>query len=158
MRISLPLMHPSSPSLLQKRRSWIPNLGCFLKPHTELLKMVWAPSNSDATLITLYLAGIPMDKISYSRTSVFSGSLSTDYADTNKWDLENGSKHSLMGTNSLLSGRLSWFFNLLGPNLTLDTACSSSLVALDLGCQSLLSGSADMVTRFCIKIHKVLIH
>jgi acyl transferase domain-containing protein len=61
-------------------------------------------------------------------------------------DLEQGSKHGVVGMTSLLSGRLSWFFNLLGPCLTLDTACSSSLVALDLGCQTLYTGASDMVS------------
>lgn len=55
------------------------------------------------------------------------------------------SKQSINCLSSLLSGRLSWFFNMHGPNLTLDTACSSGLVALDLGCKSLQTHSASMV-------------
>lgn len=48
------------------------------------------------------------------------------------------------GAPSMLSNRLSWFFDLRGPSLTLDTACSSSMVALDLACQALQSGQSDM--------------
>lgn len=60
-------------------------------------------------------------------------------------DLEQMSKQSINSLSSLLSGRLGWFFNFQGPNLTLDTACSSGFVALDLGCKSLYDRSADMV-------------
>lgn len=93
------------------------------------------------------IAGIPMENISNSNTSVYTGNFSDDYESCGLLDLEQRSKYGLLGLPSLLSGRLSWFFNLLGPCLTLDTACSSSLVALDLGCQSLYTGASDMVSR-----------
>lgn len=47
-------------------------------------------------------------------------------------------------SSSLASNRLSWFYNLKGPSLTLDTACSSSLTALHLACQSIRTGEAEM--------------
>ena len=87
-----------------------------------------------------------MEKVSNSNTSAYAGNLSNDFQSTCARDLEQGSKYGLVGMTSLLSGRLSWFFNLLGPCLTLDTACSSSLVALDLGCQTLYTGTSDMVS------------
>lgn len=43
----------------------------------------------------------------------------------------------------MMSNRLSWFYDLRGPSLTLDTACSSSLVALDLAVQNLRSSTAE---------------
>lgn len=36
-----------------------------------------------------------------------------------------------------MSNRISWFYDLNGPSLTLDTACSSSLVGLHLACQGI---------------------
>lgn len=47
--------------------------------------------------------------------------------------------------NAMMSNRISHFFNLQGPSLTVDTGCSASLVCFHLACQSLISGESDMV-------------
>jgi acyl transferase domain-containing protein len=90
-------------------------------------------------------AGIPIENVSNSNTSVYTGNLADDFKFVSAQDIERNSRYGMVGMTGLLSGRLSWFFNLKGPSLTVDTACSSSLVALDLGCQSLSSGSSNMV-------------
>lgn len=43
-----------------------------------------------------------------------------------------------------IANRLSYFFNLRGPSVSVDTACSTSLVGLHLGCQSLRTGDSKM--------------
>ncbi|OSC42508.1 polyketide synthase [Mycobacterium decipiens] len=45
---------------------------------------------------------------------------------------------------TMLSNRLSFALNLMGPALTVDTACSSSLVAFHLACQAVASGDCEM--------------
>jgi acyl transferase domain-containing protein len=40
----------------------------------------------------------------------------------------------------MLANRLSYFFDLRGPSITLDTACSSGLVALHEACKSIRNG------------------
>ncbi|KAK7908914.1 hypothetical protein PG985_014792, partial [Apiospora marii] len=98
----------------------------------------------ETTYRALENAGESMEAISGSKTSVYTGNLADDYKFVFGQDIEQNSKYGTVGMTGLLSGRLSWFFNLRGPALTVDTACSSSLVALDLGCQSLLASTSDM--------------
>lgn len=91
-------------------------------------------------------AGIPMESIDGSNTSVHVGSFTNDFTTINWRDAEQIPKYSATGVaSSILSNRLSWFYNLHGPSMTIDTACSSGMVALDLGCNGLWSGTSDMV-------------
>ena len=45
---------------------------------------------------------------------------------------------------SVLSGRLSYFFGLEGPSITVHTACSSALVGLHLACQALRDRACEL--------------
>ena len=47
---------------------------------------------------------------------------------------------------SMLSNRISWFYDLRGPSFTIDTACSSSMVALHEACRELQDGSSKMAS------------
>ena len=90
-------------------------------------------------------AGIPMEKVSGSLTGCFVGSFTMDWRDALSKDVEGAPKHAYVGTGvEFLSNRVSWFFNMLGPSMTLNTACSSSLVALHMACQSLRTGDSNM--------------
>ena len=87
-----------------------------------------------------------METLQESRTSVHVGSFTNDFQTIAYRDDQQIPKYNATGAaTSLLSNRLSWFFGLKGPSITIDTACSSSLVALDLACNSLWSGNSNVV-------------
>ncbi|KAK2813768.1 Type I Iterative PKS [Emmonsiellopsis sp. PD_5] len=90
-------------------------------------------------------AGLAMEKIAGSKTSVYAGTAYRDYGIISQKDFLRFSRYSIMGVDaSMLANRISHFFDFRGPSASVETACSSSLVALDLSCQSLWNGSCDM--------------
>lgn len=89
----------------------------------------------------LELAGIPMEKLQGSDTGVYVGLMTNDYADILGRDIQNFPTYFASGTaRSILSNRISYFFDWHGPSMTIDTACSSSLIALHQAVQSLRNG------------------
>lgn len=93
----------------------------------------------------LETAGYPIDQIQGSLTSVFVGLMTGDFGDIQVRDLETLPTYNATGTaRSFLSNRISYFFDLKGPSMTIDTACSSSLVALHQAVQSLRNGDSKM--------------
>lgn len=90
-------------------------------------------------------AGITLEEINGSQTSVFCGCFTNDYNAMVTKDLEYYPKYTVTGTgNSILANRISYFYNLHGPSATIDTACSSSLVCFHLGNQSLRNHECDI--------------
>ncbi|KAI9741637.1 MAG: polyketide synthase [Cirrosporium novae-zelandiae] len=90
-------------------------------------------------------AGMTVDALSGTDTSVFSGSFTRDYHDSMMRDSETLPRYFVTGNGmAMLSNRISYFFNLKGSSLTVDTGCSTSLVALHLACQSLRAGESGM--------------
>ncbi|RVD82149.1 uncharacterized protein DFL_006583 [Arthrobotrys flagrans] len=90
-------------------------------------------------------AGLTLDYVNGSKTSVHVGCLSQDYKVGNNKDSEASPKYTATGDEfTILANRLSWFYNLNGPSMSVETACSSSLVALDLACQLLRNGDTDL--------------
>jgi acyl transferase domain-containing protein len=92
------------------------------------------------------LAGLPMEKVAGSRTSVYTGSFCNDWVHLTFLDGEECTTTAALGaTPNLNANRISWFFDFIGNSANVDTACSSSLVCLDMGCQGLRLGNEDMV-------------
>ena len=91
----------------------------------------------------MFIAGIPVRQVAGSNTSVYMGSFCRDWTDILNRDLETLPFSQATGTGqALLANRLSYFYDLKGPSISIDTACSSSLVAVHLACQSLRTGES----------------
>ncbi|AOJ40108.1 non-ribosomal peptide synthetase [Burkholderia lata] len=92
-------------------------------------------------------AGIPVDSLKGSRTGVFVGITTNDYANL---QLRNGGGSGIDGyffTGNPLNtaaGRISYGLGVQGPSMAIDTACSSSLTAIHTASQNLRSGECDL--------------
>ena len=90
-------------------------------------------------------AGLPLATLAGTQTSCYIGCFTNDYREMQLRDPESAPLYTLSGSGpEMISNRISWFFDLKGPSMTLNTACSSSLVALHQGCQSLRSKESSM--------------
>ncbi|KAH8652666.1 putative polyketide synthase [Tricladium varicosporioides] len=99
----------------------------------------------ETTYEALENAGITLSQASESNTSVFIGSFLQDYDSVLNKDPQIPRSYRAPGIAlSMLSNRISWFYNLHGPSMTVDTACSSSLIAFHLACQSIRSGESEI--------------
>lgn len=99
----------------------------------------------EVTFEALENAGVKVEDIAGSDTSCYVGCFTRDYHEMLYRDIESAPMYTGTGTGfSLFSNRISWFYDLRGPSMTLDTACSSSLVGLHLACRGLQSGESKM--------------
>ncbi|KAK5652872.1 hypothetical protein OQA88_9538 [Cercophora sp. LCS_1] len=99
----------------------------------------------ETTYEALESAGITLRDVAGSNTSVYAGSFFRDYHESLIKDPDSLPRFLLMGTGAAMaSNRLSHFFDLRGPSMSVDTGCSTTLTALHQGCQSLRSGESDM--------------
>ena len=90
-------------------------------------------------------AGIAADSLAGTRTGVFAGAGAGDYAQLGATDLSGiDAWYGTGGSISIVANRVSYYFDLRGPSVTIDTACSSSLVAIHLAVQSLRTGDSDL--------------
>nr|WP_052398024.1 type I polyketide synthase [Streptomyces sp. NRRL F-5123] len=90
-------------------------------------------------------AGIDPQTLRGSRTGVFVGAGPTDYATGAPLAPASAEGYAVTGsTPAVISGRVSYFFGLEGPAVTIDTACSSALVSLHMACQALRAGECTM--------------
>ena len=103
--------------------------------------------SNEAFLLTMVVAGIPLDKVFGSNTSVYTGCFTTDYLLQLAKDPQYLPTYAATGAApSFLANRLSWFYDLQGPSVNLDSACSSSGMALDWACSGLRDRTVNMVS------------
>lgn len=92
---------------------------------------------------SLEAAGLTIDELQGSQTAVYVGLMCADYADLLGRDTNYFPTYFASGTaRSIMSNRISYFFDWRGPSMTIDTACSSSLVAVHQAVQLLRSGES----------------
>ncbi|KAK5942650.1 Type I Iterative PKS [Knufia obscura] len=106
-------------------------------------------------------AGVAVDQLIGSKTSVFCGCFTGDYDLLSNHDIFNHAPNAATGTGrAMLSNRVSWFFDLRGASFTVDTACSSSLYALHSACQSLRLGESKqaLVTGSNLVLYPSMMH
>lgn len=83
-------------------------------------------------------AGIPPSSVAGTKAAVYVGAASTDMGMIRSDDMAVTGPYGMTGTSlSIIANRLSYFFDLHGPSMTIDTACSSSLVALNEACRAM---------------------
>jgi len=145
--------NPDAPGKMSTRwGSWLQDVDRFdakffgiapreatgLDPHQRLLLEV--------TWEALEHAGQAPDRVMNTQTGVFVGPGNGDYYQMLRDRGASAVDAYLVSGNaqSMAAGRLSYFFGLRGPSLTIDSACSSSLVAVHLACQSLRAGECRM--------------
>lgn len=101
-----------------------------------LLHVVWE-ALEDAGLVPERLAG--------SRTGVFVGQATAEYAEAEDAPAEPVLRDAVGARiRAVTAGRVSHALDLRGPSVVIDTACSSSLVAVHAARQSLLTGESDL--------------
>ncbi|MEU1194328.1 beta-ketoacyl synthase N-terminal-like domain-containing protein [Streptomyces sp. NPDC005859] len=101
-----------------------------------LLELVWE---------ALERAGIDPHSVRGTDTGVYAGLMYHDYARGVRTLPEGVDSFLGLGTSgSVLSGRVSYLYDLTGPSVTVDTACSSSLVTLHMAVRALRSGECSM--------------
>ncbi|WP_062053012.1 hybrid non-ribosomal peptide synthetase/type I polyketide synthase [Aquimarina longa] len=88
-------------------------------------------------------SGYPTKELKGSKTGIYIGVLQSDYAAL----LKNYPKDMYSGTGaalSIVSNRLSYYYDFKGPSISIDTACSSSLVSVHMAIKGIRSGECTM--------------
>ena len=87
--------------------------------------------------------GHSVEALRGSDTAVVVGAMTDDWSIALNRDWETLPQYGATGMGrSIMSNRLSYFFDWNGASMTLDTACSSSLVAVHLGIQAIRNGES----------------
>lgn len=134
-----------------KRGGWLENIYDFdstffkisyreseyIDPHQRLLLQETYRAFEDA--------GYTFEKLDNVQCGVFVGYEPGDYLTKLRNNNISPDLYTFTGvTPPVLSGRISYFYNLKGPSITLNTGCSTSLAALNMACDSILSGNCNM--------------
>lgn len=89
-------------------------------------------------------AGIHPKALRNSRSGVYIGCMTQEYAELIKDDSAIDVHTGTGNAPSILAGRLAYYYGMQGPAMVIDTACSSSLLAVHLAVKSLRDKEIDM--------------
>lgn len=93
----------------------------------------------------LEASGASIESLSGSNTAAYVGVMCDDFSSIVYGDTENVPTYAATGSaRSIISNRISYYFNWHGPSMTIDTACSSSLIAVHQAVQVLRSGECPV--------------
>ena len=94
---------------------------------------------------SLEAGGQSIEGLAKSQTGVYVGLMCGDFSEHIQRDIDAMPAYMATGTaRSLISNRISYFFDWHGPSMTIDTACSSSLFAVHQAVQLLRSGDSNL--------------
>ncbi|OQE25033.1 hypothetical protein PENFLA_c009G01366 [Penicillium flavigenum] len=94
---------------------------------------------------SLCSSGQTIEGLRGSSTAIIVGTMCDDWSGILYKDWETIPQYSATGmSRSIMSNRVSYFFDWHGPSMTIDTACSSSLVAVHLAIQALRNGESEV--------------
>ncbi|PGH17239.1 hypothetical protein AJ80_04881 [Polytolypa hystricis UAMH7299] len=94
---------------------------------------------------SLSAAGLTMESLRGSPTACYVGQMCDDWSGMMMKDWDSIPQYAATGiSRSIMSNRISYFFDWHGPSMTIDTACSSSLVAVHEAVQVLRSGDSKV--------------
>jgi zearalenone synthase (highly reducing iterative type I polyketide synthase) len=90
-------------------------------------------------------AGLSIESLAGTQTGCYVGGFTSDWREMQFRDPDSAPLYTFSGVgNEVLANRLSWFYDLRGPSMTVETACSSSLVSLHVACQSIRAGESNL--------------
>ncbi|KAJ5382593.1 hypothetical protein N7517_000504 [Penicillium concentricum] len=99
----------------------------------------------ESTFEALENAGLTLQQVAGSQTSVFAGVFTHEYHEGLSRDEDQPPRFMPIGTwNPMSSNRISHVFDFRGASMTLETGCSTTLVALHQAVQTLRNREADM--------------
>ncbi len=87
-------------------------------------------------------AGYTRKTLNEKRVGVFVGAMYSQYQLMR--GMINQVEMSTMSFHADIANRVSFFYNLHGPSISVDTLCSSAMTAIHLACESIRSGESEM--------------
>ncbi|KAL4880555.1 hypothetical protein BJY04DRAFT_219024 [Aspergillus karnatakaensis] len=94
---------------------------------------------------SLCAAGLTLEELRGSATGIYVGVMCDDWSAIATKDMDLVPQYVATGmARSIMSNRISYFFDWHGPSMTIDTACSSSLVAVHQAIEVLRSGECQV--------------